>query len=245
MISTQLLKRFYPDNSRNGTLAFYSWIRQNLHPDACVLNLGAGPPTGSSTRTLKGEVRCIIGADIDPLVLSNNELDESYVIEKDIIPIPNNKVDVIISDFVFEHVANPNIFLKEAYRVLKPGGSFFFRTPNLFHYVTIISLCTPNWFHVLVANRARCLDKDVHDPWPVVYRLNSISRICKESTASGFIPVEMRMFEGEPSYLKFNSLIFLLGVCYERAVNRLSYLQGLRSCILGKLIKPIINNDIS
>jgi hypothetical protein len=45
------------------------------------------------------------------------------------------------------------------------------------------------------------------------------------------------MFEGEPSYLMFNSLAFLMGVAYERAVNATPLLEGLRANIMGKVVK--------
>jgi hypothetical protein len=41
----------------------------------------------------------------------------------------------------------------------------------------------------------------------------------------------------EPSYLRFNALPFLLGIAYERAVNNVGVLSGLRSNIFGRLVK--------
>jgi hypothetical protein len=49
--------------------------------------------------------------------------------------------------------------------------------------------------------------------------------------------MEFLMVEAEPSYLMFNTLAFLMGVAYERAVNRAEWLQGLRANIFGSLVK--------
>jgi len=44
--------------------------------------------------------------------------------------IPENEFDCLYAIYVFEHVQNEHAFLKAAARVLKPGGSLFFITPN-------------------------------------------------------------------------------------------------------------------
>jgi hypothetical protein len=54
---------------------------------------------------------------------------------------------------------------------------------------------------------------------------------------AGFSEVELVMFEGEPSYLMFNSIAFLAGVAYERAVNSTSMFSCLRSNIIGRAVK--------
>lgn len=235
MVSERLLRRFYPDDSRNGTVAFYGWVRQHLGPATELLNLGAGPPTGTPIRAFKGEVARVVGADIDPIVLDNPELDDAVVIEHGLLPLPDQAFDVIVSDFVFEHVEDPALFLAEARRVLRDGGSLFFRTPNRRHYVATISRLTPQWFHVLVANRARRLPDDAHDPWPTFYRMNSEEELERAARSAGFRDLEVKMFEAEPSYLVFAILPFLAGVAWERTVNRFDALAQFRANIFGRL----------
>ena len=46
-------------------------------------------------------------------------------LEKDKIPHKNNFFDFVFSKSVIEHVSNTENFLKESYRVLKPGGRLF------------------------------------------------------------------------------------------------------------------------
>lgn len=47
------------------------------------------------------------------------------------IPFKNNSFDLVLSSESIEHVLNPDTFLKEIYRVLKPGGIILITTPNL------------------------------------------------------------------------------------------------------------------
>jgi SAM-dependent methyltransferase len=240
MISRTLYRRFYGeqgDPKYDGTAAFYALVRWEARADGRVLNLGAGPATRQPVKSLKGEVAQVVGADIDPVVLTNDELDRAVVIENDRLPFPDASFDLALSDYVIEHVERPIRFLSEARRVLKPGGAYLFRTPNLYHYVALISHLTPHWFHDLVANRVRQLADDAHKPWPTFYRLNSRGVIRRAAEQAGFRSVDLRMVECEPSYLMFHAAPFLLGVAYERLVNSTEALAGLRSNIVGRLVR--------
>lgn len=237
MVIGNLFERFYPDGKRDGTRKFYEWVRESTTSSTVLLNLGAGPPTGSQIRSFKGEIARVVGADIDPDVLDNDELDEAHLIEDGLLPFPESHFDVVLSDFVLEHVQNPAIFMKEACRVCKKGGSFFFRTPNKYHYVSLVARSTPHRFHVMIANRARNLNEDAHEPWPTFHRLNSRTEIRRMAQDVGFSDCELRMIEAEPSYLMFHPLPFLAGVAYERLVNSSNLLSGWRANIFGRLIK--------
>ena len=46
------------------------------------------------------------------------------------LPLANESIDAAISLAVLEHLDAPDVFLKEAYRVLKPGGTIFLTTPS-------------------------------------------------------------------------------------------------------------------
>jgi len=240
MIPATLHRRFYgePGNPKyNGTLAFYSLIRRHIHRNSVVLNLGAGPPTDDKIRILKGEVAEIVGADIDPVVLTNSELDRAVVTDGRTLPLANESFDLAFCDFVIEHVEQPAAFLAEVHRVLKPGASFFFRTPNLLHYIALVSRATPHWFHAAVANRARDLADDAHEPWPTFYRLNTRGTIRRLARQTGFQRAELQMVEYEPMYLMFHTIPFLAGVAYERTVNSTELFAGLRANIFGRLVK--------
>lgn len=238
MISKTLFEQFYPDKTKDGAAAFYSWIRRYLNSDSVVLNLGAGPPANRDpVRIIKGEVRTVVGADIDPDVLDNPELDEAHVIKDAALPFARDSFDLVFCDWVLEHVESPPDFLAEVHRVLKPRGSLFFRTPNKYHYVVLISRVTPHRFHVRIANWARAYPTGQHEPWPTLYRLNTKKDILRTVEATGFAQVELLMWEYEPLYLKFHSVPFLIGVCYERLVNRYELLAPFRASILGRLVK--------
>jgi SAM-dependent methyltransferase len=237
MISEALRRRFYPPGSLDGARCLWDWVRRHVDRSSVVLNLGAGPPTGEPIRVLKGEVARVVGTDIDPVVLSNPELDEAHVTGGTALPFPDGTFHAVVSDYVLEHVDHPEPFLREACRVLAPGRSFFFRTPNLIHYVSLISWLTPHGFHRLVANWARQLPKETHEPWPTRYRMNTPRKLARLARKVGFHEVDLRLIEGEPFYLRFHAAPWLVGVAYERLVNSSKGLAPFRVNIVGRLRK--------
>jgi len=233
VISQDLYRRFYPDDSLSGTTAFYNWVRSAVRPDMALLNLGAGPPSNNRVRAFKGDVKLAAGVDIDPVVLTNPELDEARLIVDGKIPYEAGSFDLVLSDFVLEHVEHPALFLTEVRRVLRRGGSFFFRTPNLWHYTGIIARMTPHVVHEKIANKARGLSEDAHEPYPTYFRMNTRGSLNRAARAAGFEKIELKMIEAEPSYMVFNPIVFRLGVAYERMVNRFEALSFMRVNILG------------
>jgi len=82
MISRRFFDKFYPDHSKDGTLAFYDWLRQYINADVIMLNLGAGLATDNPLRSFRGDVQKVYGADIAPIILENHQLDEAHVIQE-------------------------------------------------------------------------------------------------------------------------------------------------------------------
>jgi SAM-dependent methyltransferase len=237
MIRDILLKKYYPDNTKDGTVIFYDWIRSYIKPNFIVLNVGAGLSTKNKIRSLKGEVKKVIGIDIDESILNNNDLDEGFVIKDDKYPFDDNVFDLIWSDYVLEHIRNPLHFFKEIFRVMKPGASFFFRTPNKYHYISILGRLSPYWIHGLFSNKMRSLPTNSHEPYKTYYKINSKTDITKYMRMSNFINCEFKFIEAQPSYLVFNKYMFLIGVFYERILNRYHSLSTIRANIFGRLIK--------
>jgi len=227
---------YYGEPRVDGTRIFYDEVRRHLRADSRVLNLGAGPPTGSPVRTLKGEAAEVVGADVDASVLSNPELDRAVLIENGRLPLEDDAFDLIVSDYVFEHVEYPLPFLAEAARVLKPGGNLLFRTPNAFHYVALISAVTPHRLHEALANRARGNPAGSQTPWRTRYRMNTVGGLRHLGRTVG-LDLEVRHVETEPSYLRFNTGAFMLGVAYERLVNSTKSLAPLRANLFGRFMK--------
>ena len=59
-------------------------------------------------------------------------------LNEDELPYKDNTFDEVYAKFVFEHLKNPNLFLKRVYKVLKKGGKLILITDNagcwVFHF---------------------------------------------------------------------------------------------------------------
>ena len=232
------IDRFYRTRSgwRDGTTEFHGLCKDVAPRNAQILEVGARPTNRTSAfLSTLGELD---GIDISDEVKSNEHLRQSYVFDGGAFPICDASYDLVVSDYVVEHVARPISHLKEIERVLRPGGCYAFRTPNRFHYVALAAKLTPFWVHSFVANRLRGLPVDAHEPYPTVFALNTPGAVRRQAGLAGLKVERLDLVEKEPSYGMFARPAFLAMMAYERAVNALDSLAFLRANLFVVLRKP-------
>ena len=230
-----LRSRFYPDVvGRDPVAAFVRRLERAVKPCDRVLDLGAG--AGELNHySLKGRVRQLVGVDLDPRVRSNPLLDAGLGADIYALPFRDNSFDLIFSIYVLEHVDRPSALAGEVARVLRPGGRCIFLTPNVYHYVTLLSRLTPTSFHRWInEKRGRAAD----DTFPTCYRLNSRGALTREFGRVGMRKVAIDAIEVQPNYLTFHPLAYAAGVVFERIVNATSALSSLRVNLIGTFEKP-------
>lgn len=106
----------------------------NLHPGEVVLDLGSGGGIDvllSAKRVAPGGKAYGLDMTDEMLALANENkrkagIDNAEFLKGEIeqIPLPDNSVDVVISNCVINLSADKARVLHEAFRVLKPGGRF-------------------------------------------------------------------------------------------------------------------------
>lgn len=220
---------FYP-NYKDDNAIFYEWIGKLINSDSVILDLGAGAgkkwPYDFSKHCSK-----VVGIDKDPRVVDNPNLSEAVCLDFYKNNFKDNTFDIIFANNVVEHIAYPERFLAEVKRILKPSGYFFFKTPNRWHYVPLVGTNTPYWFHVFYCQlKGRSAD----DTFPTYYRVNSYRTIENLSRILNY-DFELKMFEARPEYLSLEPISFLMGVGYERLVNRFEFLNKFRVVMMVKL----------
>jgi SAM-dependent methyltransferase len=229
-----LQARFYPEKlSRDAVAIFMRDLEAQLKSTDVVLDIGAGAGALNPYQ-FKGRVASVIGVDVDPRVTDNPLLDRGIVGDGQTIPLPDASVDLAFSIYVQEHVAKPQEFAREIFRILAPGGRYLALTPNRFHYVPLVASVTPTSFHRSVNERRGRLGEDT---FPTCYRLNTPGAIERHFKAAGFQHVSTRGIEVEPQYLKFSKATYLCGVLYERLVNSTEKLTALRVNIIAQCAK--------
>lgn len=225
-------RRLFPAFGENwDDRLFRERILARLSRDSVVLDLGAGAGIVEHM-DFRGHAARICGVDLDPRVTENPYLDEGLVADGATIPYPERTFDLVFSDNVLEHLADPGAVFAEVARVLKPGGLFLFKTPNRHHYMPLISQLTPHWFHRYV-NRKR--GRASEDTFPTFYRANSRTDVARLAAATGYSVDSIELIEGRPEYLRMFVFTYVAGLAYERLVNAFSALSGFRILLIGAL----------
>jgi SAM-dependent methyltransferase len=187
-----ILEDLYPEvgaggfSRSDGTVEFWSRVRSLVQPQHTVLDLGAGRGRGPAEdgvswrrdlQCLRGHARHVVGLDVDPVVRENPSLDEAFVYDgRGRFPLEDDAVDLVVSDFTFEHLDEPSRTVAEIERVLRPGGWVCARTPNRWGYIGIGGRIVPNLLHrrVLPWLQPTSTRRD-EDVFPTRYRLNTRS----------------------------------------------------------------------
>lgn len=232
-----LLRHFYFDvpGWKDGTVRFQGLILSRLQPDWVLLDLGAG--AGSRVAgDVRTSVRQLIGVDISAEISDNNQLDCACQGDAHRLPFANDSFDAAYADFVLEHLSRPAAAAAELFRVLKPGGLFFARTPNLLHYVGLGSWLTGYKLHAFFKKNLQGIRET--EVFPTFYRCNRPTTLRRWFSQAGFHVMFVEMVEAEPTYLMRSPVLFLLGVLYERIVNSSAVFRPLRSAIFACVQKP-------
>lgn len=129
------IKVVYNENIRPHTkypsqLCAYLFKRFNMNQGTKLLDVGCG--RGDFAKGFKDLGLDVFGIDRER---SNSEIlkgieVKTINIEKDSFPFDNGAFDIVFSKSVIEHFWNPEHFIQECYRILRPGGTIIIMTPD-------------------------------------------------------------------------------------------------------------------
>ncbi|MEY2480212.1 MAG: hypothetical protein QOI04_1139 [Verrucomicrobiota bacterium] len=209
----------------DGTVVFFTRVQALLDGARIVVDVGCGRGARledlcvfrRKLADLRAPDRTVIGLDVSVAGETNSMVDVFHQItDQQRWPVEDNSVDVVVSDFVLEHIDDPNAFFGEVHRILKPGGFFCARTPNKWGYVTIISRLLPTVRHAKVISKVQRNRKE-KDVFATVYRCNTASSLRNSLSALGMEYVVIPI-ESEPNYLTFNRTLYRCGVLLHRVL---------------------------
>jgi SAM-dependent methyltransferase len=191
----------------NGTVEFYLRVSSLVDENSVVMDFGAGrgrfldEPAGLARdlQMLRGRVSRVIGVDVDEAVTANPAVDEAHVVTPGgPLPLPDSSVDLIVSDFTFEHVDDPAATAAELGRVVRPGGWICARTPNRWGLIAVPARIVPNRLHDAVLRRVQPA-KQERDTFPTRYRLNDRAALRRYFPEPAFRHCSYT-HESEPAY---------------------------------------------
>lgn len=239
MKTEQLFARYYSSRPDfvDGTTEFHRLLARFIAAGDRVLEIGPGP--ANATSAFLASRGAVVGVDVSKEVLGTSIWPRRECTMAGGSLSEDACFAACVSDYVLEHITDPEEHFREVGRVLRSGGVYCFRTPNLWHYLTVASKILPHGLHLRLASRLRGLGEDARDPHPTVYAANTRAGIRRLAAAAGLSITELRTIEKEPSYGRTNAALFFPMMAYERLVNSSPVFAGIRVNILCALQRPI------
>ena len=123
-------KKSHPYTKYPAKLCFHLFQAFNLKKGMKMLEAGCG--RGEFLKGFQNLGLDVIGIDISEEASNFNNSFEVKIcdIESEELPFDENTFDVIYSKSFIEHLYYPESYLKEAYRILKPGGLLITLVPD-------------------------------------------------------------------------------------------------------------------
>jgi SAM-dependent methyltransferase len=187
------LDRIHPERGvagftkSDGTVLFYNFVKAAMCQMEAerVLDFGAG--RGGPLRTsvewrrelqdLRQFGAEVWAADVDPVVTSHPASHHQVVLELGApLPFADGFFDLIVSDWTFEHIEEPEQAASELLRILRPGGVICARTSNRYGYVKLAASAVPNKLHTKVLRFIQP-DREHKDVFPTAYKMGSVRQI--------------------------------------------------------------------
>jgi ubiquinone/menaquinone biosynthesis C-methylase UbiE len=187
-------------------------------------------------RYLSSHCKNLVGIDaVAEDVSSHPYLHERVVGDLLQLPFKDNSFGLSTARFVVEHIAEPTLFLREVCRVLKPGGSFLFVTPNYLYYQAFVASLTPNplktWLIKILEGRTE------RDIFRTYYRMNTQWRVAGLLREAGMEIESLETIECPPEFSRLGRPVAAI----ERALTaalRSRWLKLFRAVIVAVARKP-------
>jgi SAM-dependent methyltransferase len=210
----------------DGTVQFYLRINALLFRDATLLDFGAGrgrqfdipdPGFPEELQKFQGKVAKVIGTDVYDGVRQHPYLDERYVTHSgEALPLQSSSVDIVVSDWVFEHIENPTQLVHEMQRIVKVGGWVCARTVNKWGCVGIGARVVPNRLHTSIVGKLIPVGRS-EDVFSTFYRLNSLKDIRRWFPSKDWEHCSF-LVNPTPRYFGSSKLLFRLFELYQKLV---------------------------
>jgi len=183
-------------------------------PGAVVLDAGCGK---ESAVPLNNGLETRVGVDISHLFLmSNKNVNLKIVADLESLPFKNATFDVILSQYVMEHLKNPEKVISEFRRVTKDRPTILILTTNALNYIALATHLMPFSIQRFIKKRFLRIPED--EIYPVYYRCNTIFKLNRMMRRIGF-ENEKSVFVGGPFYFAFSLPLFRVAMLFERITD--------------------------
>jgi ubiquinone/menaquinone biosynthesis C-methylase UbiE len=157
---------------------------------------------------LAGRARMLVGFDYDIDALQKHKT-ITHRVRGDVakLPFQSQTFEFISSNMVFEHLKEPDVQLRELHRVLRPGGTLIFHTPNKWGYGVIFARLFPDW---IKRHTARFFQgRPPEDVYPAYYRINSEREIRALAAGAGLRVKELQLTNSVPTFIMLPPVVVI------------------------------------
>ncbi|MHB8143275.1 MAG: class I SAM-dependent methyltransferase [Thermoleophilia bacterium] len=206
-----------------------------LTEDSVVLDAGCGHEGIFSRSELNSRARRKTVIGVDSGADKNPYMDEQHVADLAALPFPDNTFDIIVSEWVAEHVAEPVKVFAEFSRVLRDGGHVVLLTPNRNNPLVWLGGAIPSAFKDWLLRSM--LKKDDRDLFPVYLRMNTPAAIHRHAKTAGFDELFLKTYPN-PEYFMWNSRLLQLVLRLEQRMIAWQWPRRFNMYILAAYSKP-------
>jgi ubiquinone/menaquinone biosynthesis C-methylase UbiE len=220
----------------NGNLAVIHYkerLAQLIRPGQRVLHAGCGWDRVQVTEPYRSQCE-IVGIDRDARVAGKFH-SAFHVGDLADLPFADQSFDLVVSEYVVEHLEDPARVFREFRRVLKPKGTALILTPNFWSYKAIGAALTPHWFHRLMG-RLRYGPGREGDMFPTVYRCNTTVAFQRLARESGLRLIRQDLVTNGPTWFAAWPLALQIFDSYHRLIARWEMLRHLRCNLVVELV---------
>ena len=206
--------RWYP-GFRDAGGRYRDLVAAAVTPETRLLDLGCG--RASLAGDALQAARQSVGVDLDRDDLRHNAtIGHALLANGETLPFASASFDVLISQWVLEHLARPERVFGEIARVLRPGGQAILFTTNANNYIPLASRLTPDALQSGLLRR--WLKRPAHESHATHFRANTRRRLQQLAHAAD-LELTACEYVGNPFYLAFSPLLFWGALLFEKATD--------------------------
>jgi SAM-dependent methyltransferase len=213
-------------------------LQRCVHPGIKWLDVGCGyqilPDWAMSQSEQERLVRSaafLAGVDVDERIKDHPLLTYRVKALGGALPFKEEPFDLVTANMVVEHIINPESFLSDIYRVLRPNGRFLFHTPNYLCWLIFLGHLVPDNVKKSVIKTLE--HRNAEDVFPTHYTMNTPGRIGRLAKKTGFEVEELNMVSSSRIFDRFGPLGW--AECFVQKGLALSFGGKLNSNIIALL----------
>lgn len=151
------------------------------------------------------------------------------------LPLPDGSADVIVLRSVMEHLREPDDFIVEWRRVLRPNGVVLCLTPNRHDIASTIARLVPNRLHPAIVRLAE--GRAEGETYPTCYRANTRRDLLDLASRHRLRLARLEYLTHCPSYLTFSPALYRVAAGISRHMANWPAAERFRSWIFAEF-KP-------